>query len=195
MNALRIHLRNKFLAGGLAAGPLVILALAARWLEENTKLLTQPLGFHFPGLGVLLALAGVYLLGLVVTSLVGRFFLRLLDSLLQRVPGLNLLYRAWKDILVLPVGKTGVFHRVVLVPAAEGRGVQLGFTDGTPLPGAIEKLSIFVPGVPNPLSGQLVVVERSACRELEVSVEEAFKYLLSTGNYVPAGLTQVSEAS
>jgi uncharacterized membrane protein len=133
MNALRNHLRIKCLAGALAAGPFVVLVFAALWLEENTRPLTVPLGFHFPGLGIILALVGVYLLGLLVTSLIGNFFLRLLDYLLDRMPGLNFLYRAWKDILVMPAGRAGVFHKVVLIPAAEEHGAQMGFTSAEPL--------------------------------------------------------------
>jgi uncharacterized membrane protein len=188
MNALRNHLRNKCLAGALAAGPFVVLVVTALWLEENTRWLTKPLGFHLPGLGIVLALVGVYLLGLLVTSLIGSFFLRLLDYLLDRLPGLNLLYRAWKDILVMPAGKAGVFHKVVLIPAAEEHGAQMGFTSAEPLPGDPESICVFVPGAPNPLSGQLVMVKRSACLLLDLPIEEAFKCLLSTGKFVPTML-------
>lgn len=189
MNALRNHLRNKCLAGALAAGPFVILVFAALWLEENTRPLEAPLGgVHFPGLGIGLALVGVYLLGLLVTSLIGNFFLRLLDQLLNRLPGLNFLYQAWKDILVMPAGKTGVFHQVVLIPAAEAHGTQLGFTSAEPLPGDPDSFCVFVPGAPNPLSGQLVMVKREACLLLDLPIEEAFKCLLSTGKFVPATL-------
>lgn len=188
MNAFRNHLRNKCLAGALAAGPFVVLVFTALWLEENTRPLTVPLGFHFPGLGIVLALVGVYLLGLLVTSLIGNFFLRLLDYLLNRMPGLNFLYQAWKDILVMPAGKAGVFHKVVLIPAAEEHGTQMGFTSAEPLPGDPESFCVFIPGAPNPLSGQLVLVKRNACLFLDLPIEEAFKCLLSTGKFVPTML-------
>lgn len=103
--------------------------------------------------GVLLAVVGVYLLGLAVTSFLGRFALRLADRLLQKVPGLSLLYLAWKDVLVVPPDKAGTFHQVVLVPNPAG-GAQVGFTSGRPLPGDPRCLCVFLPGFPNPLAGR-----------------------------------------
>jgi uncharacterized membrane protein len=191
MRKLGTHLRNKLLAGALAVVPIVVLVWGVLWVEEHTKPLSQPLGFHFPGLGVLVAIIAVYLLGLIVTSLVGRWILGIVDKLLQRIPGLNYIYRAWKDVMVQPPGKAGVFHRVVLVHGLFGKGMQLGFTNGEELPGDAEHWCVFVPGVPNPISGQLLLVKRKDCLLLALPVEEAFKYLLSTGNYLPAGLDTV----
>src|SRR5689334_1471743 len=127
LNRLLPHLRNKLVAGVFAAIPIVICVYVAVWVETNTRVLTEPLGFHFPGLGFLLVLAGLYLLGLAVTSVLGRLFLHLLDRLLAKVPGLNLLVRAWKDVLVVSPEKSGMFHQAVLVPLTADR-FQLGFT-------------------------------------------------------------------
>jgi uncharacterized membrane protein len=195
MSWLRAHLRNKFLAGALAATPVAVLAWAVVWLETNTQPLTKPLGIHFPGLGMLIAVAAVYLLGVLVTSLLGRWLMVLGDHILRRVPGLSPLYQAWKDVLVLPPGKAGVYSRVVLIPALDGRGTQLGFTSGEPLPGDPKAWSVFVPSVPNPLAGQLVLVDRDACLPLDVSVQDAFKFLLSNGNYAPAALRGLEPAA
>jgi uncharacterized membrane protein len=192
MQRLQAHLRNKLLAGALAAGPIVLLIWGAFWLEENTRLLTTPLGFHFPGLGVVMAVVSVYLLGLMVTSVLGQIALSFADRALRRVPGLNLLYQAWRDVLVVPTSKEGTFHRVVLVPGPGGVGTRLGFTSGDSLPGEPTTCCVFIPGAPNPLSGTLVLVDRDSCRPLDLSLEEAFKFLLSTGNYVPPGLQGLS---
>lgn len=188
VKGLQAHLRNKFLAGGLAAGPVFILAYGAYWLEEQTKPLTKHFGFHFPGLGILLAVVLIYLVGLLVTSVAGRMILILGDKALRRVPGLSLLYLAWKDVMVVGQDKTGVFHKVVLVPDLEGQGAQLGFTSGEPVPGDPHTVCVFLPNAPNPISGRLTLIDRDACLFLPVSIEEAFKHLLSTGNYVPAQL-------
>src|SRR5262245_5593925 len=109
MNKLGTHVRNKLLAGALALVPILVVVIGALWLEQQTQPLTRVLRLpHVPGLGVLIALVGVYVLGVVVTSLVGAVIVRAVDYLLRRIPGLNLLYQAWKDILILPPGKTGV---------------------------------------------------------------------------------------
>jgi uncharacterized membrane protein len=189
LNNLGAHLRNKLLAGALIAGPIVLLIVGAVWLENNTKVLTGLVGLpQFPGLGVVLALVAVYLLGVVVTSLIGGVVVKGIDYLLRRIPGLNLLYRTWKDVLLLPPGKTGVFHQVVLVPGRDGASKQIGFTSGDVLPGTPPRLCVFVPSLPNPLSGQLLLLPTEACSILAITVEDAFKFLLSTGNFVPAGM-------
>jgi uncharacterized membrane protein len=188
MNVVWTHLGNKMLAGALALAPIAIVAVAAVWLEHNTRPLAEVLRLPpFPGLGILVGLVLVYVTGVLVTSLIGGALVGALDYFLQRVPGLNLAYRTWKEVLLVPRGKGGVYQQVVLIPNRDG-GSQLGFTSGEDLPGTPPRWCVFVPGLPNPLSGQLVLVPRSSCTPLAVSVEEAFKFLLSSGNYVPPGL-------
>jgi len=195
MNNLLTHVRNKLLAGALAAAPIGAVVYLVILAEQYTKPLTHPLGYHFPGLGVLIALTAVYLLGLLVSSLIGGWLLRGLDFMLQRLPGLNLLYKVWKDVLVLPQGRAGMYDKVVLAPQPDGVGLRLGFTSADPVPGRPDCWCVFLPGVPNPIAGQLVFVRRDACQVLALSVEEAFKFLLSTGNYLPAGLVAQTHAA
>jgi hypothetical protein len=80
-----------------------------------------------------------------------------------------------------------MFNQVVVVPHA-GQSGQVGFTSGRPLPGDPDNLCVFVPNLPNPLSGRLVLARRETCIVLPISVDEAFKFLLSTGNYLPPSL-------
>jgi uncharacterized membrane protein len=181
------HIRNKLVAGVFAAIPLVICIYVAMWLETHTKVLTAPLGFHFPGLGFLIVLVGVYLLGVAVTSYLGRFSLKLLDWAVGKVPGLKIVAKVWKDVLVVSPEKSGMFHQAVLVPV-EGNNHQVGFTSGQDLPGAADHLCVFLPNLPNPFAGKLIVVRRSVCTPLDLTVEEALKYQLSSGNYLPRGL-------
>ena len=188
MKRLRNHLHDKLLAGILAAGPLVVIIGVAVWLEQQTHILTQPLYFHFPGLGVLIAILAIYLLGLLVTSLLGRLLLRLADRVLGHVPLFNMVYKVWKDIVAGTSSKAGMFHHVVLLPHAAGDAAQIGFTSGEPLPGDCECICVFLPNIPNPLTGRLVVVKQAVCHRLDVSVDEALKFLLSMGNYRPAAL-------
>ena len=115
MSKLSTHLRNKFLAGALTLVPILIVVIGVVWLEQHTQPLTHLLGLPpIPGLGVLIGLVGVYLLGVVVTSLIGGLLVRAVDYLLFRIPGLNLLYRTWKDVLLLPPGKASIYHQAVL---------------------------------------------------------------------------------
>jgi uncharacterized membrane protein len=193
MNWLLRQLRNKFVAGLLAAVPLVIVIVAALWVEEHTRpISTTLLGFHFPGLGVLVALAGVFLLGLLVTSVLGKWFLYLLDRVLEHVPGFHILYHSWKDVLVMRPGQANTFSHVVLVPNPEGKGAQFGFTSGVAIPGDPNTWCVFLPNIPNPLSGRLLLFPKECCIPVKLNVAEAFKFLLSTGNYLPANLEGLS---
>lgn len=187
MTSLLEHFRNKFVAGALAAVPVAIVVYAGWWIETNTRAVGAAAGWNVPGLGVLIVLVGVYLLGLLVTSIIGRFVFGLLNAVLKRVPGLGILYQSWKDLLVTPPDQKGLYSKAVIVSVGEGRS-QIGFTSDRPLPGDPSSVCVFLPNVPNPFAGELVVMPRSACRPLDMSVEEAFKFQLSSGNYLPPKL-------
>jgi uncharacterized membrane protein len=188
MSKLSKHLRKTFVTGLVVTVPLTIIIGAFVWIEERARPLSALLGWDVPGLGLLLAVLAVYLLGLLGRSLIGRGVLTVIDHLLERIPGFHHLYHAWKDVVVLSPRKTSIFHRVVLVPSADGKSAQFGFTSGEPLPGDRHTLCVFLPNIPNPLSGRLMLFDRDSCLPVKMTVAEAFKLLLSIGNYVPADL-------
>jgi uncharacterized membrane protein len=187
MKWLGTHLRNKLLAGLLAAIPIAIVVYIFATIESYTQPWLEPvLGVRIPGLPILVFLVIIYLLGVVVTSILGSIFLSLLDRLLQRIPGFKTLYGAWKDVVLLPPGKAGTFSQVVLVSYPDEKTSWIGFTSGEPVPGHPESLAVFLPNVPNPLTGKMVLMARDRCVPLKVSVGEIFKFFLSTGNHLPA---------
>jgi uncharacterized membrane protein len=182
MSHIKIHLRNTFLAGIFAAIPLAVTAFVVWYVETATRRL-----FHvpIPFVGVLLALGGIYALGLAVTSLIGQFLLRFIDRVLLRVPVLKELYQAWKHVSLTPGGRGGIFSRVVLIPVENGQMRQLGFSSGQGLMDDPTMTCVFVPAAPNPTNGRIYFAKLADCRFLDISVEEAFKVILSGGNYIP----------
>jgi uncharacterized membrane protein len=186
MAPLQKHFRNTFLTGIFAAIPLAVTVIVIVYVEGATRRpLRDYLNINIPFIGVVLAIALIYLLGLVVNSLVGKWVLGTADRILLRVPLLKDLYQAWKQVTITPGGKEGMFAKVVLVPV-ENKGTRaVGFTSGDPIPDDAATCCVFVPGLPNPISGRLYFVPRRECIPLAISVEEAFKLLLSGGNYVP----------
>jgi uncharacterized membrane protein len=185
MDWFKRHLRNTFLTGIFSAIPLVITVVVVWYVEKLTREPVKALtGVDTPFLGIAAAVAFIYLLGLLVNSLVGRFLLRWLDALLRRVPVLKNVYEAWRHITLTPGGKEGIYARVVLVPTSGG-GQAMAFTSGEPVEGNPELCCVFVPGTPNPTAGRLMFVPRDRCVDLGISAEEAFKFALSGGNYVP----------
>ncbi|HLL91125.1 MAG TPA: DUF502 domain-containing protein [Tepidisphaeraceae bacterium] len=183
---LGTHLRNTFLAGVFAVIPVAVTAFVLWYVEDKTRFVSLALFRHYvPLVGVVLAVLLIYGLGLFVTSVVGRFVLRLADRLLSRIPVLRDLYQAWKQVSLTPGGREGMYAKVVLVPSDTGRHHLLGFTDGEAIAGTADTWCVFVPNVPNPVTGRLLFVNRGDCRVLGIGTEEAFKFLLSSGNYVP----------
>ncbi len=180
---MKDHLRNKFLAGVLAAIPLVVTALLVVYVETETRKLFR---IDIPFVGVAIALVGIYLLGLLVTSLIGKYFMALVDRALSRIPGLRELYAAWKQITVTQDGAQGIFTKVVSIADEAGLRV-IGFSTGRPVSGSNTTTCVFVPAAPNPTSGRLYFVPLDRCTLLDMTPEEAFKMILSGGNYIPAG--------
>jgi uncharacterized membrane protein len=191
MASLQKHLRNTFLAGALAAAPIAATVFVIVYVEGLTRAAARDLlGINTPFVGVALALGLIYALGLLVNSLLGKWLLTLVDRLLLRVPVLNELYKAWKHVSVTPGGKEGVLAKVVLIPVENGRAATLGFSSGAPIDGDPHTCCVFVPAVPNPMNGRLYFLPIADVRVLDLSVEEAFKIILSGGNYVPVDLAR-----
>jgi uncharacterized membrane protein len=196
MSRVQKHLRNTFLTGIFAATPLAITIFAIVYVEDATRApIYRLLGINIPFIGVAVAIALIYALGLLVNSLLGRWLISLVDRLLLRVPVLKELYSAWKHISVTPGGKEGIFAKVVLVPLESNRALSLGFSSGGPIDGDPNTCCVFVPAAPNPMNGRLYFVPIADVRFLSLSPEEAFKIILSGGNYVPAELSAVSAPS
>jgi uncharacterized membrane protein len=80
---------------------------------------------------VLIAVGVIYLCGLVATTLFGRFFLKLIDAILSRLPVLRQFYIAWKQIALTPGGTEGTFSKVVLIPDETGATATDGFLQRT----------------------------------------------------------------
>jgi uncharacterized membrane protein len=180
--SLQTHLRNTLLAGAFAAAPVAVTVFLIYWVESTVRRVS---GSPIPFVGVLIAIAGIYLLGLVVSSLMGKVLLGLVDRILSRVPIFKTIYQAWKQISLTAGGREGVFSKVVLVPDSSGKTWILGFTEGTAIPNDPDHICVFVPASPNPMNGRLYFAKSSDCRPVDITAEEAFKLLLSSGNYVP----------
>jgi uncharacterized membrane protein len=180
MQWLKAHLRTKIAAGLLAVIPILLLVWIIYWIETNTsRLAIELLGFNFPGMGILLTILVIYLLGLLVTSLVGRIVLKILDVIYHHIPGLNVLYQTWKDMTVPPPDQASIGSRILLVPGVDGQTAQIGFAVSESVPEDPNTCRVFLPTLPNPLSGRLVTVARASCLPLKLSVGEAVTFVLS----------------
>jgi uncharacterized membrane protein len=189
VSKLNNHFRKTFLAGIFAAVPVAVTGFIVWYVDGKTRNLTHWLfKIDVPIVGIFIALAAIYLCGLVATTLLGKYFLKLIDRILSRVPILRPLYLAWKQVALTPGGTEGTFSRVVLIPDETGATHLLGFCSGRPLDGDPNTFCVFVPAAPNPVNGRLYFVHRDKCVFVDVTTEDAFKVVLSTGNYIPPAI-------
>jgi uncharacterized membrane protein len=182
MGQLQVHVRNKLVAGALAAIPLVVTIFILLWVDGKARAIFN---VDQPFVGIAIALVGLYLLGLFVTSFVGQFLLGTVDAVLRRLPGLRDLYRSWKQVALTTDTHDGIFAHVVLIPGDGGTRV-LGFTSAKGVEGDPATWCVFVPASPNPTSGRLFFVPAKACLLVDMSSQEALKLVISGGSYVPA---------
>jgi uncharacterized membrane protein len=194
-------LRKWFVAGLLVIVPVAVTVAVLQWiigtLDSTLQILPQEwhpdrlIGFHIPGFGVLLTLAILLIVGAVVSNFVGRKLMVWGDQLVTRIPVVRSIYSSVKqvsDTLFSPGGNA--FRTAVLVQWPRPDVWTIGFVTGSPggdvtnyLVG--EYVSVYVPTTPNPTGGYFVMLRKSDCIELKMTVDEALKYVISMGVVSP----------
>lgn len=190
MQIITKHVSQCFLAGIVALLPIGGFIIAVVYLEATIAgswLARQP--YYFPGLGLIATAVAIYLIGLTVSTFLGRWLWTQVDRLFDNLPALGRLYQTLKQIIGYGEGKDAIFHRVVLIRGSEPDGSELGLvTNETADETGSRKLIVFVPGAPNPTTGRLIVIDAARTIALSVSVSDALKSLLSVGK-TPLSLT------
>lgn len=185
------HFRSKFLAGIIAAIPIIVTIAIVYTLEQYTQSITKWLGLSIPGLGTAIAAISIYLLGVMITSLIGVYLLQIFDHMFSSLPGIKVLYQAWKDILLVPPNRSGMYHQVVMVQTGTVPVWEIGFTSNLALKGRDDMIPVLVPNVPNPLTARLLLVRRESCQFPKVTVDEAFKFFFFNRKLHPTGTDYV----
>jgi uncharacterized membrane protein len=197
------RLRRWLIAGMLVLVPLVItlwvLDLVLSTMDKALQLLPpdwQPdklLGFHIPYLGVILVVAVLLIVGAAASNFAGRQLLGWWERLLARIPIVRSVYSSVKqvsDTILSPSGQA--FRKAVLVEFPRAGAWSVGFAVGNPgseITGLLgtEPQTIFVPTAPNPTSGYIIILPPEQVKELDMSVDEALKFIVSLGVVVPRG--------
>jgi len=193
MHILSKHVSRCFLAGLVALLPIGGFVFTVVYLEATIAgswLARQP--YYFPGLGLLATAAAIYLIGLTVSTFLGRWLWTRVDLVFDSLPALGRLYQTLKQIIGYGEGKDAIFHRVVLIRGSEPDGSELGLvTNETTDAAGAPRLIVFVPGAPNPTTGRLIVIDAKCTTPLSMTVNDALKSLLSVGK-TPLSLTPVA---
>lgn len=197
-------LRAYFLTGLLVAGPLAVTAYIVWWLVALIDGWVRPLipaaynpetylRFTLPGVGILAAVVGLTVLGFLTANLVGRTMVGLGERVLHGMPFVRSVYKGVKQIFetVFKQGATS-FRRVGLIEwPGPGLWSLCLIADPTSdrlashLPPGGRYLNVFVPCTPNPTTGYFVVMREDLVREIDISVDEVFKVIMSMGIIQP----------
>jgi len=194
-------LRRYLIAGLLVWLPLGVTILVIRLLVGfmDKTLLVIPaayhpdalLGFHVPGLGLVLAVTIVLVTGVIVANFFGRRMIALWESVLARIPLVRTIYHTVKQVAETVLSADGKSFRKVLLIEYPRRGVwTLAFQTGNAV-GEIQDrtgavvINVFVPTTPNPTSGFFIMVPQDDVVELSMSVDDGLKMIVSMGVIVP----------
>ena len=199
-------IRRWLLAGLLVLVPLIITVWVLNWivgtLDQTLQILPanwQPdllLGIHIPGFGVVLALLIVLVIGAVASNFMGRRLVSWWDALLGRIPIVRSIYSSVKQVSDTLFSENGnAFRKALLVQWPRPGVWTIAFQTGTPggdvlnhLPD--DYLSVYVPTTPNPTGGYFVMLKRSDCIELAMTVDEALTYVISMGVVAPGSASK-----
>ena len=150
------------------------------------------LPFHIPGLGFIITLIVIFLVGLVTANFVGRKLVDGIGLLFSRIPLVRTVYTGAKEIVqTFILDRPSQFRQVVLVEYPRKGTYCIAFVTGSPRGELASKvgadfLSLFIPTTPNPTSGFYILVSREEIIPLNITVEDAFKLIMSAGMSMPA---------
>ena len=152
---------------------------------------------NVPGLGVMLVALVILSTGVFVANMFGQWAVRQWGKLIDRIPVVRSIYTSVKQVAdTLFSGSGNAFSKAVLVPYPHANSWTIAFLTGQP-GGEVarhlqdEFISVYVPTTPNPTSGFFLMMPRANVIELDMSVDDALKYIISMGVVVPGGASSL----
>ncbi len=194
-------MKKYFITGLLIWVPVAItvwvFALIVRTMDQSLLLLPRALqpetvfGVYVPGLGAVLTLLIIFLTGLVTANIIGQRLVRFWEGVLARIPVVKSVYYSVKQVSDTLFSSSGeAFRKALLVEYPRKGSWTIAFMTGTPggdvgnhLQG--DYVSVYVPTTPNPTSGFFLMMPKTDVVELDMSVDEALKYIISMGVVAP----------
>lgn len=196
-------MKKYFITGLLIWIPLAITGMVVAWIVGTLDqvILWMPqqlqplavLGFNIPGLGVIVTLLIIFLTGLIGANVLGQRLVRYWEALLSRIPVVKSIYYSVKQVSDTLFSSSGqAFRKALLIQYPREGSWTIAFLTGKPGGAAAHHLhgdfvSVYVPTTPNPTSGFFLMMPRADVVELDMSVDEALKYIISMGVVAPNG--------
>jgi uncharacterized membrane protein len=194
------RLRNYFISGLLFWIPLALSVMVIKFFLELVNSLVPPqflpetlfnINTDFLGSGVVWVVLVILLTGVLVTNIIGRKVVELWERFLNKIPGFRGIYSALKKLsstMLSPSSEN--FKKALLVQYPREGMWTIAFQSGS-YHGEVETIigeeiiNLYVPTTPNPTSGFFIMMPKKDTIELKMSVEEAFKLVISTGVVTP----------
>ena len=196
----KASIKSYIIAGVLIWVPLVItlwvLNLLVSTMDQTLKLVPKALltenwlGVHVPGLGVILTVLIVLVTGVLATNFLGQKLVTFWEGILARIPIVNTIYNSVKQVSDTLFSGTGhAFRKVLLVRYPHPEAWALAFQTNVPAEVAAhlpeEYVAVFIPTTPSPVNGFYFYLRREDVIEIDMSVDAAFKYIVSMGVVAP----------
>ena len=194
-------IKRYFITGLLIWVPLAItvwvLSVIAGLADNSLRLLPESIhphtiiGVDIPGAGLVLTLGIVFVTGLLAANFIGQRLVSWWEGLLARIPVVNSIYNSVKQVSDTLFSSSGnAFRKALLIEYPRQGAWTIAFLTGQPGGDVANHLrgdfvSVYVPTTPNPTSGFFLMMPRSSVVELEMSVDEALKYIISMGVVAP----------
>lgn len=199
------RLRNYFLTGFIVCAPLAITAYIAwsfigwvdSWVKPYIPYRYNPdnyLPFPVPGFGLIVALLLITLIGFLTANFIGRAIVAYGESLLARMPFVRSIYKTLKQIFETVLShQSDMFSKVGIVEYPRKDVWSIVFVANEKDIEINDKLdsradpmiAVFMPCTPNPTTGFLMYVKKSEIVELDMTIEEAAKLVISAGLVAP----------
>ena len=197
------HLRNYFISGLLFWIPLalsvIVIKFSLEFINElvPTKYLPETLfnlNTDFPGSGIILVLLVILITGVIVSNFLGRKLVAIWERILNKIPGFRNVYNVLKKVSDTVFNSSTESFRKAFLIQYPSKGIWVIAFQSGDYKGEAESIigeemiNLFVPTTPNPTSGFFVMMPKKDVFELNMTVEEAFKIVISAGVVIPKSL-------
>jgi uncharacterized membrane protein len=156
---------------------------------------------HFrelPAVGILIVIAVIMFTGLLAISFAGQWWMKVWNRIMNRIPIVRSIYSSVQQVSsTLFSGSGQAFSKALLIRYPHAESWAIAFQTGNPATEVAAKLggdyvNVFLPTTPNPTSGFFMIVPRAHTIELDMSVEEALKHIVSMGSVPPSSPTHLT---
>lgn len=201
---LQLKLKTYFFAGLLVVGPIALTLMVVEWIVAGLDSFLagllpaawhpdRLLGFHVFGLGLVAGVLIILLAGVLAANYLGNKLFVFSERLMYRIPLVRFIYTLFRQVADSTLGKERKgFRQVVLLEYPRRDIWSVGFVTGV-TEGEVQQLlekrviNVFVPTTPNPTSGFYLLVPEEDAIPLAMTVDEAFKLVVSGGMVTPKG--------